>query len=62
MKQKQQREEFEILQRFGVEQTHYDKSNLPPVFLPTIPSKMRASASDENPRVIMETIIIQNLI
>lgn len=35
-----------------------DKSNLPPIILPQIPHKMRANASQENSRVIMETIII----
>lgn len=51
--------DFEILQRFGQEQ-HYDKSNLPPIILPSIPTRMRADT--DNSRVVMETIIIQNLI
>ncbi len=53
-------DEFEILQRFNAEASHYDKSNLPPVILPAIPSKMRANKTDS--RLKMETIIIQNLI
>lgn len=52
--------DFEILQRFGADGSHYDKSNLPPIILPSIPNKMRANT--ENSRVFMETIIIQNLI
>ena len=40
----------------------FDRSNLPPVVLPQIPHKMRASAEQESARVIMETKVIQNLI
>lgn len=47
--------DFEILQRFNGEK-HYDRSNLPPVILPSVPTKMRAES--ENSRIIMETIII----
>ena len=53
-------DEFEILQRFTGDSYQYDKSNLPPVILPAMPSKMRANKSDS--RLIMETIIVQNLI
>lgn len=56
----QRDQEFEILQRFGAEQNHYDKSHLPQIVLPAIPARMRATT--ENSRIIMETIIIQNLI
>ena len=52
--------DFEILQRFGNEPSAYDRSNLPPVILPSIPQKMRAS--NENSRMVMETLMIQNLI
>ena len=39
-------DEFEILQRFGADQSSIqDKSNSPPVILPAIPSKMRASTN-----------------
>ncbi len=38
--------------------SHYDRSNLPPIILPQVPHRMRASAQQENSRVIMETIII----
>ena len=53
-------DEFEILQRFNGDQFQNDKSNLPQVILPAIPSKMRANKSDS--RLTMETIIVQNLI
>jgi len=54
-KQQARRDEFEILQRFGADQ-QLDKSNLPAVVLPSIPSKMRADT--ENSRIVMETVII----
>ena len=57
---RQNNEGFEILQRFSNEQSSYDRSNLPPVILPAIPSKMRAT--NENSRIVMETLMIQNLI
>lgn len=56
---RQNNEGFEILQRFGND-NNYDRSNLPPVILPAIPSKMRAT--NENSRIVMETLMIQNLI
>ena len=56
---RQNTEGFEILQRFGND-NNYDRSNLPPVILPAIPSKMRAT--NENSRIVMETLMIQNLI
>ena len=49
------RDDFEILQRFGADQ-QIDKSNLPAIILPSIPSKMRADT--ENSRVVMETVIV----
>jgi hypothetical protein len=49
-------DEFEILQRFNGDQFQNDKSNLPQVILPAIPSKMRANKSDS--RLTMETIIV----
>lgn len=49
-----QQNDFEILQKF--DSHHYDKSNLPPIILPSIPSRMRADT--ENSRIVMETIII----
>lgn len=54
--------DFELLHNQFIDGNQYDRSNLPPIILPQIPHKMRASPSQENSRVIMETIIIQNLI
>lgn len=39
----------------------YDQANLPPIVVPSIPHKMRASGNQESCRVIMETRVIQNL-
>ena len=39
-----------------------DKSNLPPVVLPTVMTPMRAPPKQEEVRVVLETRIIQNLI
>lgn len=53
-------EGFELLSRLQLDQNHYDKSHLPPIILPAIPTTMRAT--NENSRIIMETVIIKNLI
>jgi dynamin 1-like protein len=55
------REEFEILQKLGADGSGLDRSNLPPVFLPAIPSKMRGNFAG-NPRALMEVIMVQSLI
>lgn len=50
--------EFEMLNpRIFLDSHIYDKSNLPPIILPTVPHSMRAT-NKENPRIIMETMII----
>jgi dynamin 1-like protein len=54
-------EGFELLSRLHLDHSQLDnKSHLPPIILPQMPPRMRATT--ENSRIIMETVIIQNLI